>query len=25
MIIVAPEDGSRIPAIGEVLGEVFSG
>ena len=25
MIIVAPEDGSQIPAIGEVLGEVFTG
>jgi len=25
MIIVAPEDGSRIPALGEVLGEAFSG
>jgi alkanesulfonate monooxygenase SsuD/methylene tetrahydromethanopterin reductase-like flavin-dependent oxidoreductase (luciferase family) len=23
MIVVGPEDGARIPAVGEVLGEVF--
>jgi F420-dependent oxidoreductase-like protein len=25
MIVIGPEDGSRIPAIGEVLGETFGG